>query len=196
MINFIKTPAYETRPKGKKIFNYLNLLGLQLIDPPPKKSAGLIIKADLVLYSPARRVREGVNLKTKNKFEILALKEITFNLKKMVTEEELSKYGSSIVRARFKKAFIKDKLPVKRTILLKEAKEIINRCLAEPSKTEIAIISHSFRLKIIEAFIKTNGQLAQNPELIHNFLKDEEKTYEFGQGFSVSNKTLKLKFNS
>ena len=191
MINFIKTPAYETRSRNEDVFDYLCRLGLQLIDPPPQQPGVLDLSANLVLHSPMRRVKEALALSSKTRFvEMHSLREIPFDLAAFVTREEWGKYGSALIRDRFKEAFIKDQFPIKRTTLIEEIKQVLRRCNDEPVGSNIFVVSHSFRLKIIEAFLKTEGRLADNPELIHKYLKAEEQTYKFCHGFSISNNSL------
>ena len=68
--------------------------------------------------------------------------------------------------------------------------DVLKLCLKAGPDKQIAVISHSFRLKLIEAFIKSNGQLQKHPKIIHNYIKDAEKTYKFGEGFSIPYKNL------
>ena len=45
------------------------------------------------------------------------------------------------------------------------------------------MISHSFRLKIIEAYLKTQGRIMNDPKLIEKYIKNSKKTFDFGEGF-------------
>lgn len=186
MITFIKTLQYETNPKDRDVFEYLSLLTLQKIDPPSTANACLSVNADTILHSPLRRVVDTLEQKQGTRYICLdALREIPFDLKQLCTKEEWRKEGNVIVRRRFKEAFIRDTLPIKRKQIFDEIKEVLCICKTYYSSHSIAIISHSFRLKIIEAFIATIGEIETNPRLIHNYLFDNRKMYEFGSGFTV-----------
>jgi len=103
------------------------------------------------------------------------LREIPFPLSKLCTRDEWEEKGSVVVRKRFKEAFIKDSLLVKRTTLFDEIKSVLRLCDAEFASQDIAVVSHSFRLKLFEAFLGTNGKIVRKPELIDRFIKDDEK---------------------
>ncbi len=60
-------------------------------------------------------------------------------------------------------------------------------------RKKCVLISHSFRMKLIEAYIKTDGQIEQKPELIHKYILDDKKTFDFGKGISLNvNKLRRL----
>ncbi len=194
MITFIKTLRYETNPKETDVFEYLTLLGLQKIDPASTANSFLTLDADVIFYSPLKRVATTIRLPKHKKITAVkkdALKEIVFDLEKLCSKQEYQKYKSKIVRRRFKEAFIQDALPVKRAFIFREIKDILRLCLIYQEAT-VAIVSHSFRLKIMEAFIKTKGKIISNPALIHTYIFDDQKTYEFGEGFTIDTKDLQF----
>ncbi len=190
MIQFIKTLPYDLAPKETDIFQYLTDLGLQNIDPPTISIKPLSVTADIILYSPLKRVSKTI---VKNPellyIESDSLKEILFNLQDFCSEEDYAKFKSHIVRKKFKQFFVENQLPIKREVIFSEIKSLLSLCNAY-SDREIAVVSHSFRLKIIEAFIKTKGEIEHKPELIYEYLFDNKKTYEFGVGFIIHNESL------
>ncbi len=189
-IHFVKTLKYNLNPRNTDIFDYLSKLTLQKIDPPSTARACFHVDAGIILYSPLRRVIDTLP-KTENLVYICIdiLREIPFDLKKLCTKNEWEEKGSNIVRQRFKDFFIRDKLPSSREQIFDEAKKILCRCFMESKFNKVTVISHSFRLKIIEAFIKSNGKIESNPKLIHEYILDNKRTYEFGGGFSIKNNT-------
>jgi len=188
MITFIKTLPYQLKPKGRDVFEHLSDLGLQKIDPPTLSENPLSITADVIFYSPLKRVADTIKNRTRA-IKKESLREIVFDMKAMCSKEEYQEYKSVIVRKRFKEFFIKDKLPVKREVIFNEIEALLKESRFS-GKKDIAVVSHSFRLKIIEAFIKTKGEVRHKPELIHKYIFDNEKTYPFGGGFSIDSKEL------
>ena len=80
--------------------------------------------------------------------------------------------GEAIVRRNFKRAFAGDSLLISREELFQEIKEVINMCRRLSKRHRVAVVSHSFRLKFIEAFLKTGGGLEKGPELIEDYILD------------------------
>jgi len=118
------------------------------------------------------------------------LAEILFDIKKLCTRKEWQKEKSNIIRRRFKEFFINDQLPIKRVEIFNEIKRVLNNCLSRSEFFDITIISHSFRLKLIEIFIETKGEIVETPVLIHKYILDDKKTYEFGEGFTLKREGL------
>ncbi|TSC55721.1 MAG: hypothetical protein G01um101418_742 [Parcubacteria group bacterium Gr01-1014_18] len=192
MITFIKTLKYDTKPENRDIFEYLSQLALQKIDPPSISNASVYINADFVFHSPLRRVADTLERKENcQAISVDALREILFDIPKLCTREEWLYSGSSIIRNRFKSAFIADQLPVSRAELFDEIRKVLLLLASKPQSSSIYVVSHSFRLKIIEAFIKTKGMLESDPVLIHQFIWDDQKTYPFGAAFCVDQADLR-----
>jgi hypothetical protein len=40
-------------------------------------------------------------------------------------------------------------------------------------------------MKLLQAYIETNGKIEKEPFLIHKFIKINKRTFEFGEGFNV-----------
>lgn len=192
MIKFIKTLKYETKPKNRDIFDYLCDLSLQKIDPPSTAGKFIRLESSFILHSPLRRVKETVlTSKYQQSYALNELREIPFDLAKLCSRQEWNDFGSKIVRARFTEAFIKDELELSREQVVLECEKVFNYCLSQDVKF-LEVVSHSFRLKIIEAYIDTKGELAFKPELLANYISSGHKTYEFGQGFIVQREDLKF----
>ena len=190
-IEFIKTLKYEDNPKNRNVFEYLSELTTQKIDPPSISNTYIRTDAKIVFHSPLKRVIDTLEFKKGIKYiEMNELAEILFDIRKLCTEKEWQKEKSNIVRRRFKEFFIKDQLPIKRVQIFNEIKNVLSNCLVQSESFDIAVISHSFRLKLIEIFIDTQGNVVENPSLIHKYILDNQKTYEFGEGFSIKRKDL------
>ncbi len=195
MITFIKILDYK-RPTGdvsQEAFNSLANSTLHKVDPESLAPNGLQYTKKIIVTSPLKRAEECVEINSTNTYIVIdELKEIIFDLKKLVSFEEWSEKGSPLVRKRFLEAFVEDTLSESRGKILEDTKNILRSILLYTKifNKEILIISHSFRLIIIEAFIKSKGSLERDPKLLGNFLKEEKKTYDFGKGFSVSREEI------
>jgi hypothetical protein len=184
-IYFRKTTEYYSgRDKNPiKRFKFLSKLTLQKVNPKPLHKFKNIKKDILIISSPLKRV--SLSLVKKSDYIIDDnLKEILFNLEEFCSFEEFKREGSVAVRKNFKKLFISDKLPESRKDIFRDIKKLINKLKSLKNK-EIMVISHSFRLKLIEAYVKTNGKIEKNPKLINKFIKNNERTYHFEEGFDI-----------
>ena len=184
MVQFVKILEYELNPSSEDVFSYLCRLTKQAIDPPSKATGKLELSADVVLHSPLRRAVECLKKNSQAEYQPMGqLREIPFDLEKVCSKEEWAREGEVIVRRNFKKAFLEDRLLTSREELFREVKEVIHVCRKLSKRHRVAVVSHSFRLKLIEAFLETGGELEKRPELINDYILDHEKTYEFGGGF-------------
>src|SRR3989344_5625883 len=184
MVQFVKILEYELNPSNEDVFAYLCRLTKQAIDPPSKAMDRLELSADVILYSPLRRARECLKKNSKVEYRSMRqLREVPFDLEKICSKEGWVREGEVIVRRNFKKAFVEDSLLISREELFQEIKQVISLCRELSRLQSVAVVSHSFRLKFIEASFKTKGELEKRPELIEDYILDNEKTYEFGEGF-------------
>lgn len=143
-------------------------------------------KPDCILSSPLLRAR-----KTAEVFateygisEIILhndLIEIPFNLNKLVSETEFIQKGSTWVRKRFIESFISNSLEEKHASINKRIDNVLTM-LYHSSESRFLLISHSFYMKIFEAYLEY-PELFKNPELIRNKFDFKRKTYSFGEGF-------------
>ena len=191
MIQFIKILRYETKPPSGDVFDYLCGVTTQHIDPPTASFGELMLNADVIFHSNLRRAKECIHIAPSIKYIASSfLNEVPFDLRDICPREEWEHEGSVAVRRKFKQAFIEDGLLIKRSELFREIEMTVAACRREEKTSKVAIVSHSFRLKLIEAFLVTGGDIRENPLLIHRFIHDEKKTYEFGGGFTLDNLTL------
>jgi broad specificity phosphatase PhoE len=189
MIKFIKMLKYDLRNQGEDLdFDWVSRVTLQQEDPKSLYPGGLesIKEAEVIYHSPLRRVVECLpyNHNAQEFYPLESLREIKFDLRQFCTKNELFKYGSKIVRQQFKDFFTQDILITSRTQIFEEVKEILKRCV-ESHSSKIVVVSHSFRLSIIEAFINTEAKIETEPHLIHKFIFDDTKRFDFGDGFTV-----------
>lgn len=184
-IYFRKTTEYYlARDKNEQDrYDFLSKLTMQEVDPMPLHKFKNLQKSAVILCSPLNRVYSSLPLNANVEVEN-SLREVVFDLRKFCTLEEFSNKSSIIVREKFKEYFIQDILPEKRAALFGDIKLLLEK-LQKLTVTEIMIISHSFKLKLIEAYIKTNGAIESSPELIHQYILTNEKTYGFEEGFDI-----------
>ncbi len=185
-VYFRKTTEYYSAKDKDQLerFDFLAQLTLQTINPKPLHEFRNIEKDIFILHSPLNRVLLSLPLNSNHSSDI-NLKEVLFDLKKFCSFGEFKKEGSVMVRKKFKEFFIADMLPEKRSSLFKGIKLILKR-IEKMKEKEILVISHSFKLKLIEVYLKTNGKIEQNPKLIHLFIKEDEKTFDFEDGFDIT----------
>jgi len=191
MINFIKISEYETKPSDKDVFGYLCDVVSQKIDPPTLKPRSLRSDASIVFHSPLRRAVECLELKGGVRYiPTPSLREIPFDMRLMCSKEEWVFGGSNLIRHKFKEFFVANRLGSSREDIIRETRNFLARCYVLSRLSEITVVSHSFRLKVIEAFIKSQGSLSKDPFLIYEYIKDDEKTFCFESGFSVAENSL------
>ena len=192
-IKFIKILEYKLKPDKGNVFEYIDGLLSQRINPPSLNPQSLSVNADVVFHSPLRRAVECIQKKKGSRYiSTPLLAEIPFSPKKFLAEKEWEKEKSAAIRKKFKEAFIKDQLLVKRKRVLEDTEKLLKTLYQRGVRSSLAVVSHSFRLKVIETFIKTQGAVSKKPQLIGRFIFDNQKTYEFGKGFLVSREELKF----
>ncbi len=191
MITFQKILAYNLRPNLGSVYEYLVELGLQKIDPPSNCPQQLVIGDSIVLCSSLKRAYLCLNKRMNQEIILLdALSEVVFDIREMCSLEEWQEGGSSVIRRRFRELFIEDRLPESRQKIKADIEKVLELC-RRYKENDITIISHSFKLKLIQAYIETRGRLMTHPQLIEDFLFDEKKTFGFGETFSFSFSDIK-----
>ncbi|MDO8451572.1 MAG: hypothetical protein Q7S76_01760 [bacterium] len=186
MITFTKIASYELRPKDRNVFEYLTDVASQVVDPPPLEPGGLSLAADIVFHSTLRRATESIRrLPAVEYIPRVELKEVVFDMRTFCNEATWSREGSVAVRRGFKAAFIADTLSVPRTQLFEEIRSVLLDAKDTCQRGRVVVVSHSFRLKLIEAYLRTQGRVVSNPELIHEYINDSGKTYSFEEGFEI-----------
>lgn len=188
MITFVKTLSYPTLPNRGDAFGYVTHLLRQEIDPPSDAHACIFIPCGRsVLYSPSRRVAETISCLSGIRESSESLREIAFDVSRFIDERVWRSKGSAAVRDAFKEAFVTDTLIQKRSVLFTEIDMLLKRIRDEHIDV---VVSHSFRLKLIETYIRTKGKIVEHPDLIHRYLLSDQKTYPFGGSFSVSEEQI------
>jgi hypothetical protein len=185
MIEFIKMLKYDLRNREQD-FDWVSRVTLQQEDPKSLCPGGLeqTKEFEVVYHSPLRRVIECLPQKQNDQVytSISSLSEIKFDLYQFCNEQEFFQHGSQIVRQQFKNFFVRDLLPTSRSYIFREVREVL-KLLAEAQALRVAVVSHSFRLSVIEAFITTEAKIEENPNLIHQFIFNDRKRFDFGKGF-------------
>lgn len=113
------------------------------------------------------------------------LSEIIFDPSLFISEGIWKEQGSSAVRRAFIEAFEQDKLFLKRDKIFEQIEKLLDMCRKESEGQEVICVSHSFRMKLVEAYIKTGGAIKKSPSLVREFIDPNNKTYEFGGGFTL-----------
>lgn len=175
---------------GVDDFEYSADLGMQRIDPDTMEPGKLISKTPTILHSTLKRATDCI-AHIHGTFYIPedSLREIKFDLRTMCAREEFDSKRSVAVRRRFIEFFLEDRLPISRIATIDEVEKTLKLCL---EFSDVAVISHSFRLKVIEAFIMTGGKIKEDPSLIRNYIHEDRKTFEFGRGFEVDRNKILL----
>lgn len=182
-IEFIKIPKYNLYPfdNTRDNFKFVCQLLNQEINPPSSKKMALDIKSEIILSSQLKRARECINAPKKSKIIYLPeLNEIKIDIQNMCNLEDWEKIGSSIIRKKFKEAFIKDALEISRKQIYQQYQKIFEYI---KDKKSVTIVSHTFRLILIKAIYETKGEIIENPQLIHDYIKDDKKVLNFEEKF-------------
>lgn len=184
MIRFIKILSYRLSPESGDVFDYLCDVTSQKNDPPSLEPGRLVLTEPIIFHSTLKRARECLAKNSSARFYPRKdLAEIPFDLVKVCPRELWDEEGSVAVRRGFKRAFINDQLGVSRQQIFEEIRDLLTLCRNQIPGKNMAVVSHSFRLALIEAFVATRGLIESNPSLIADFINDSQKRYEFGGGF-------------
>lgn len=177
MITFIKTLAYVTKPQ-EAAFEYVTQLLRHDIDPPSSASASISIPEGIVFHSPHNRVVETLDTESGATYKSLrTLCEVPFDVSDELSRDQWHRSGSTAVREIFKKLFIADALLETRGDIFTDIEILIKNCREWENST---VVTHSFRLKLIEIYLQTRGEIVHNPLLIHEYMSSTQKGYIFG----------------
>jgi len=171
-MKFIKIPKYNLYPDTQKedIFEYICNILNQTEDPETLEK-GSIDNEELLYCSPLKRSTQSIS---QEKFIILnQLREIPFELKNLISEDDYEREGSIAVRRAFKEAFISDKLLISREQIQKENEYILSL------EKNAVFLSHTFRIALILIQIKTKNQIYKNPKLVNKYIDENKKIMEF-----------------
>jgi hypothetical protein len=175
-----KTLKYDPTLGGtySKYDGYCLITG-RIADPGIVVGQKLICENNVkkIFCAPDTRSRESV----KNGVVVAELREVKFDLKKLVSEGEYEKFGSELVRLRFLEMFVKDELVENRKEIKQRIDSLINQIM-KLSDGKYLVVSHSFFMKILEAYLQEKD-VFEKPEKLSGYLNPQQRTYNFGEGF-------------
>lgn len=180
---FTKIAPYNLYPfdNPKDNFDFVCRVLNQNVNPPSLEPKSIRPNNKLILSSNLRRAKECLDASSDAKIIYLPqLSEIKINLNNLCEQKQWEKMGSTIVRQKFKQAFMADELVLSRQQIYQQAKEVFDLIKQEQSVT---VISHTFKLILLKAIIETRGQIIRQPELINNYIFDHKSILKFGETF-------------
>jgi hypothetical protein len=179
MITFIKILSYDTGSKNLNL-DYVNGVLEQKVDPDTLEPNSLKSMDSVTYYSPLKRCENCIKMQARRKYiQNELLREIPFSLGNI---PQGTKDLSSFVRSVFIDKFINDRLLISRQTLLDQTKKILE---FNNGNDNITMISHTFRLKIIELYLQVGDTIFKEPKLISQFINPSKKIYEFGHSFKA-----------
>lgn len=191
MIYFRKILEYDPTFNGRyDEYGGYSKITLQEADPViiTNQSYKLDIPENIfkpIFSSPLRRAKQTANkyFQTEEIDILNDLREIKFDMHKLLSESEYQKERSNLVRERFIEAFINDELAENRQNIEARVNSVLKK-LRKLEPNNYLVISHSFFLKIMECYL-IEKELFKNPTLIKDHFNPLKKTFEFGKGFDV-----------
>ena len=134
----------------------------------------------VIASSPLLRAQSSAGYLSKKIIVIDELREVKFELSKLVTKREYMRFGSDIVRERFVQAFIEDKLGEKRKNIMRRIETLKKRLQGN----DVVAVSHSFVMKIAQAHHE-GCDLVKCPEQLLNYINPDQRTFSYGEGFEM-----------
>jgi len=182
MIELIKIAKYELKPTKGDNYKYIKNVLIQKINPDTLCPGMIAIQSDVLIISTLKRSINCVKYIGKSKCIIdKRLREVPFDFELSgFNKTDWINDGSKVVRQAFKKLFIDDMLEIKRKEIFDEIRGVLDVCKSyQKNSRSVTIVSHSFRLKLIIAYLETRGEIEQKPELINQYIFDDKKTLDF-----------------
>lgn len=183
----IKTLPYDPRQdEDQDMFSGYCCVTLQKFDPCILEQAlAHKTKSEAAFVSSARRAQDTARAQGYTKLqETTLLNEVLFDLESLLTKEEFVRSGSSIVRERFVQAFVANRLLEPRAQLKARVRAVVQ--LAKGAEEQVVTcFSHSFFMKLVEAYVKTGGRVFDEPELLAKFMPPSQPTYPYGKGVTL-----------
>ena len=174
-----KILSYDVYGDTANSYEYVADLLAGRSDPQTKEPGGIDCGHLTVYTSPLRRATGCINTTTAKKLETLfALREIPFDIKKYCSESAFSLFKATAVRQAFIRAFMANDLLIPHQVLQQEL-ELVLALKARPE--EILVISHTFRIRCLEAYEQIGADLFKNPVRIGEFIQPENKIMDFGE---------------
>lgn len=159
-----------------------------VIDPPLKTQESALGTEQLKICFSSSTLRTQqtalLEFKSAKHYRLADLDEVSFDLSKLVSEHEFKIHGSKIVRKRFIDNFVNDTLTEKRTQIFRRIDKLFKELVKIDD--DVACISHSFFMKILEADIKSGHKIRTKPDLLRNYLLVDKHTYPYGTGFRLT----------
>lgn len=160
-------------------YRYVCNLLAQTTDPESAEPGMLDCGGMHTYTSPLRRATSCIDSKTAASFTLLPeLWEIPFDLTHYCSESAFTLFKGTAVRQAFIRAFVVDDLLIPHSVLEEEFKTIIE---LQNKPEDTLIISHTFRLAGLLAYIQIGHDLFTHPESITEFIKPDEKILDFGE---------------
>lgn len=189
IVHFIKTLPYDVTDNGKLSVYDGYVMSTKMLSNPGIKHASYVPRTHAggieVFTSTSRRTQETAEILFASDYRRTGLlNEVGFDLSALINKREFTQGYSAAVRDRFCRYFINDNLCEKHTRLCQRIERVLEILQKNESK-EIYCVSHSFYMKIIEAYIDTDRSLFIHPQLIRNYILINEPTYQYGKGFTI-----------
>lgn len=185
-VHFLKPAYYDPRVTAHQTkFDGYRLTALRRQDPRITPIKVVTQNIPRVFCSSSARARQTAYSFTKQQpVETALLDEVLFDLARLVSVEEYDAFGSSLVRERFIESFIADNLLESRQQLRERILKLL--CMLHSSHTDSAMcFSHSFYMKILEAYVLSDYTLFEQPEALRNYISTRQPTYPYGKGFTL-----------
>lgn len=187
-IIFTKILPYDLR---RSSFDYVCSILDQTVDPPSLAPHQLRLQTDIVYHSILGRAIDCMQYEQGKTYKAQSeLNEVAFTLADACTEQEWLSLGSKKVREVFIHKFLDDSLSISRVTLFNQVHGLLSNILSNARST--TLVSHSFRMKLYEAYIFTQGRIVDVPELIREYIVVDKKTFEFGQSFTATEADLQF----
>lgn len=181
IIKILNYELYVDDPSVDEFERVCQILS-QKTDPRSLSPQELPVGPGKVLSSNMRRAKECLDIKPETEIDYRDdLRELAFDLSKFCSREDYTSHKSDAVREAFVKAFVSDQLELPRSEIQKQ----IEGLLKEVQETDATIISHTFRMKLIEIYLEIGEDLFKEPELLAEHLDTKKKIYEFGHSFNL-----------
>lgn len=186
-LTLIKTLPYDPRQsEDQDMFSGFRCVTLQEFDPGILQQVlAHKTKSGVAFVSSARRAQDTARAQGYTKLQETTLfNEVLFDLESLLTEKEFEQSGSSIVRERFVEAFVANRLLEPRPLLKARVRAVVQ--LAQGAEEQVVTcFSHSFFMKLVEAYVKTGGRVFDEPELLAKFMPPRQPTYPYGKGVTL-----------
>jgi broad specificity phosphatase PhoE len=192
VIECIKTLKYDTRPTSGSSYEYVCGLLSGSINPPSTADGLPRISSTVLYHSTLRRVVQTLPSTVQTVcIPDQRLNELMFDLCMYCSEEEWNTQGSVAVRRAFKQGFIENTLSCSRADLKERLNSLFDEILSSYGGMSVSLLSHSFTLSLIEAWVATSGDVFCVPERIHEFIHDTRKRFSFGERFVINESCIR-----